>query len=248
MTQPIVTVDERGMTVVLPADSLENNDQAIAMQNESNSIVDRIKGIAITDQATYDQVVALGRECREIQKRIEAFYAPHKANAYKSWKDICTAENRDKEAAEKGYKEAKSKAGAWEVELERAKRKALRDAEEAQRKRMEEEALERAAAAQAAGASQSEVDAVVEEGIREIEFAPIVPAASALPQFERAKGFTRSGLEVEVTDLKALIADIATRPDLSYLLRPDESAIKTLAKRQGATFALAGVKITGARS
>ena len=220
------------------------------LQGESNDIVARIRAIVIGDQDTYDSVVALGRACRAVQKRIEEFYAPHKANAHKAWKDICNAENRDKELAEAGYKEAKSKAGAWEAEVARIRREAERKAAEEARRRAEEEALAAAQAVEAAGGSKAEVTAAIEEAVQQVEFAHIVAgayAAAAVPQFDRAKSFTRSDLEIEVTDLRALIADVAARPDLSHLLNPNMTAIKAQAKSQGTLFKVRGVTVREVR-
>lgn len=130
-------------------------------------------------------------------------------------------------------------------EVERIlKRKMIGYTEEVERKRLEAER----AAAEAARLAEEEAKILAEDiGLEQDTGEAAILAAAAAPVVEvvaKTEGISKIRVTVKarVTDKAALIAAVATRPDLIDILSVNESALNALAKALGHNLKIAGVE------
>ncbi len=111
-----------------------------------------------------------------------------------------------------------------------------RKAEEAARKREEKERLKEAEAAQKAGVSEEEVDAILETPM---QTAPV----KVTPTITRVKGLVREKrFSAQVTNKLVLVRYIAQNPQFLHLLEPHMPSLNTLATSLGERMQIPGVR------
>ena len=157
----------------------ENKDILVLEQN-TNSIVEQINGIVITDQETYENAVNVAKTIKEANKRVTEYWKPAKESAAKAHKDICAKEKIMLEPLKQAENILKSKMITYTTEQQR------KAAEEAKRIKEEQEklALEQlqkaeelrkqgniveAAITEQNAVAISELDTKVDTGVKKVE-------------------------------------------------------------------------------
>ncbi len=219
-------------TAIVPTEPKE-------LEHETSAVVQAARKITINDQESYEAAGAFVKDTLPSAiERIEAKFhlTKHKEDTNKSWKWACELYNM----AMKPIAEAKSlvtqKCRVYEDEQRRIQQENQRKAEEEARKREEEERLQEAVAAEEAGASPEEVEAVMETPM------PMAPVKAA-PTFNRVKGVTRERpYSAQVTSKLILVRHIAQNPQFLNLLEPHMPSLNALAKAQGERMQIPGVR------
>ena len=174
---------------------------------------EQAEAIQIVDQLSYNYAVEGLKTTTEREKKVIAFFATAKQKAFDAHKAVCALE---KEALTE-YQTAKrmyaSAIGAWDKEQQRKEDEERRRLEAEERKRLADEALAEAVSAQEDGASEAEIEAILE--------APrAMPKVVPLPSYQRASGVrTVTYYSAELVSLERLVAAAyANKLFLPYLM------------------------------
>lgn len=215
---------------------------AISGFDEAAAWPEEAKSYVITDQPSYQKAYAAIKTIKAMRAEIEA--------KRKSMKDPVLLAGRriDQNAkeADAPLKRAldilQPKCLAYEDEQERIRREEQRRLEEEARKRAEEEALAAAEAAQAEGADEKVVDAILDAPP---QAAPVVAA----PRFERPKGFSAPETwRAEVVNLMDLVRAVAAGQASVNLIQANQPALNQMARAQRDKLQVPGVKAVPSRS
>lgn len=215
-------------------DTLTTNEAEI--KQEALTLVDQAKVIKITDQPSYDNACSLLLDqIKPFRKRWADYWDAVKGPAYAAYKAILEKFNEGDKPLEAAERQVKTEIARWDQEQERIRQQLQRKAEEAARLAEEEERLRIATMAEDSGATDEEVNAIVD--------APIAVVAPPLPPtYQKQSGVSsRENWKVRVTDMKKLCAAIAkgTVP-VTYVL-PNEQALNARAKADKNTMNIPGV-------
>jgi hypothetical protein len=163
------------------------------------TLPDEARAVTITSQATYDRAVEMLRGAVALADEISAHYRPLKEKAYQAHRAICEAEKKLLAPPTEAASILKRSIAAWDQEQERLRREAEARLAAEERRRAEGQQLAAAAEAEALGATQEDVDAILSEPV------PVV-AVQAAPRYQRAQGVVaRTIYSARVVNLKALL-------------------------------------------
>lgn len=206
-------------------------------------LIEEAKEIQIVDQNSYNGAANFIRTVNAGIKRVEESIAPHKTNAYKTWKDLCDHETRILNPAKEAKLILSKKIIAWDHEQERIRAEEQRRINEENRKREEEERINAAIEAEADGAGAEETAAILSEPL------PAV-ATIAAPTYQRASGISRprENWKGECTSLLTLICHIAgvkqlAHPELLNLIQINQVSLNQIAKSQKQLCNIPGVRV-----
>ena len=207
------------------------------LQTQALTVVRRSQAIKISDQASYDIAAhLLLNEIKPMRARWQAYWAPIKESAYRSYKGILDKLNEGDKPLE--IAEANIKAGIrdWDAKQEQIRqaqqRKAQEEAERLERERKLQDAIE----AEAAGLSHEEVEAIMEAP-------PTAVAPILAPTYAKATGIsTRENWKARVVDLKKLCAAVAKGLVPTTYILPNEPALNARAKADKLTLNIPGVQ------
>lgn len=202
------------------------------------SVRDEAKAIQIIDQPTYDTAAAKFEAVAALEKQIVDHYAPMKQKAHEAHKAICTAEKSMLGPVSEAKQILSRSIGAWDQEQERIRREAQRKLEDEARKRAEQEAERLALDAIENGASEEEIDSIVEE----VKTAPL-PAVHAAPTYVRASSInTRETWHAELISLPELVKAAAENPAaFQQYLMVNLPAANAAARNQKSAFKVPGL-------
>jgi hypothetical protein len=215
-------------------DTLTTQEETI--KQEALTIVEQAKIIKITDQTSYDAACSLLLEqIKPFRKRWSDYWQTVKIPAYQAYRAILDKFNEGDGPLELAERQVKSEISKWDSEQERVRQELQRKAEEEARAREEEERLIAATLAEEAGASETEVNAIVE--------APMLAVAPPVaPTYQRASGVsTRENWKAKVIDIKKLCLAIGKGQIPSNYVLANESALNARAKADRATLNIPGV-------
>ena len=209
----------------------------IALRNEYGAIVQASKKLTVVDTAEKaEEATQYGRLLQAAAKETETFFKGVKSQIDDIKKPVLQAEKDDTGP----YNTEKARLGglltAYQAEQRRLREIEEQKAREVAQKQAEEEAIQRALELAAAGESEA-ADAVLEEPIIA---APVIIAASAP---KPTGSVARKNYDIEITDLKALVAAVTAGQVPTMALVANESFIRSLAKSMKESFSMPGVKL-----
>lgn len=209
----------------------------IALRNEYGAIVlasKKLTAIETAEQA--EEATQYGRLLQTAAKETETFFKGVKSQIDDIKKPVLQAEKDDTGP----YNTEKARLGglltAYQAEQRRLREIEEQKAREVAQKQAEEDAIQRALELAAAGESEA-ADAVLEEPIIA---APVIIAASAP---KPTGSVARKNYDIEITDLKALVAAVTAGQVPLMALVANESFIRSLAKSMKESFSMPGVKL-----
>jgi len=215
-------------------DTLSTSEETI--KQEALSIVEQAKIVRIVDQVSYDSACFLLLEqIKPFRKRWQEYWEAVKGPAYQAYRAILDKFNEGDRPLESAERQVKAEIAKWDAEQERIRQELQRKAEEEARKAEEEERLRVATLAEASGATEAEVNSIVD--------APVtVVAPPVAPTYQKASGVsTRENWKAKVVDIKKLCAAIGKgQVPVTYVL-PNESVLNNRAKADRATLNIPGV-------
>lgn len=228
MSATLVTPLEALPPVILPAAPPE--------QARSQELLDQAQSVAISDQASYDKACSLLQTIKSLRKSVFDKLDPLRKAAYDTYQrslGLLKEADQPLETAEAAIKRV---IASWDQEQQRIERERLRLAEEEARRQAEEERLANAVAVEETGASEEEVEAVLE-----IPVAPL--RVTQQPAYQRAAGTSVSyRWSGEVTDIKALCRAIADGKVPTNFVTANVAAINKMACAQREMFNLPGCR------
>lgn len=197
---------------------------------------EKAKAVVVQDQAGYDAAVSLGKDVVALRKEIETQFKEPKQKAYDAHKAITAMEKRYLDPLVQAETILKDSIRKFTAEQERIRLENERILRE-QQARMEEEArLAAAIEAEQAGATQEEVQAVIEEPVF---VAPVIAA----PTFAKATGTSNPVTwSAQVVDIKKLCAEIAAGRQPETLLMPNQPILNKMAVALKSALSIPGVK------
>lgn len=206
------------------------------LKQESLTIVERAKIVKIVDQPSYDAACSLLLDgIKPFRKRWEEYWSSPKKLAYSAYKSILDKFTEGDAPLELAEKQVKAALAVWTTEQER-KRQELQRQAEAEARRVEEEARANAAAvAEDSGASEEEVQAIVDTPV-------MVTAQPVEPTFQKASGVSvKEVWSARVIDIKKLCAAIAKGTVPVSYIEPNMTALNQRARADRATLNVPGV-------
>jgi len=216
-------------------DTLTISEQEI--KQEALTVVEQAKVVKITDQATYDQACSLLLDqIKPFRKRWLEYWAAVKNPAYEAYQAIQKKFSEGDKPLEAAEKQVKTEISRWNEEQEKIRQEKQRQSEEAARLAEEEERLRIATMAEEAGATEEEVNSIVDSPITAV-------APPVAPTYQKASGIsTRENYKARVTDMKKLCQAIAKGiVPVTYVL-PNQSALDARAKADKLTMNVPGVQ------
>ena len=210
------------------------------LETKALTLSDQAAALVITDQPSYDYGVDLLRTVKAFRDKAEAELRPAIDAAHKAHKAILGVLQRVDVPLEKAERNIKSIMAAWTIEQERIRRAEEDRLRLEQEKAREAEIEAQIEQAEAEGADQTEVLAMIEQAA----MAPAPPPPTVVPVYKPAAGVAvRKTFAAEVTSLRQLIQHVAQHPDLEYLLAADLPKLNQLARMQGAGLRIPGVRV-----
>jgi hypothetical protein len=211
-------------------------EQEQELKQQALTVVERAKIIKIADQPSYDAATSLLlNEIIPFRKRWKDYWEALRVPAHAAYQGILDKFNEGDKPAEAAEKAVKSEIRRWDDEQERKRQELQRKAQEEAEREAEEERLRAAIVAEEAGASEPEVQAIVD--------APVVAVAQPVaPTYAKAAGVSgRDNWKAKVTDFPALVKAAAKDKSLLAYLLPNEQALNNRAKADKQTLNVPGV-------
>jgi hypothetical protein len=207
------------------------------LERRALSLPDEARGLKIVDQATYDRAVEMLRAAVALADAIRAHYRPLKEKAYQAHRAICEAEKKVLTPPAEAASVLKRGIAAWDAEQERSRRleEARLAAEE--RRRAEEAQLGAAAEAEALGAAQEDVDAILSEPV------PAV-AVAAQPTYQRAQGISgRVNYSARVVNVRTLLQAVIEGKVPEQAVAPNQAFLNAQARALKEAMRYPGVQL-----
>lgn len=216
-------------------DTLTTTEQEI--KEQALTVVEQAKVVKITDQESYDHACSLLLEqIKPFRKRWLEYWAAVKNPAWAAYQAIQKKFTEGDKPLEEAERQVKQEINRWDQEQEKIRQELQRKAEEDARKAEEEERLRIAAMAEESGATEEEVNAIVD-----------TPVTAVAPPVERtylkSSGISsRENYKARVTDMKKLCAAIAKGTVPATYVQPNQSALDARAKADKLTMNVPGVQ------
>lgn len=199
------------------------------LQAEANDMLGRVDAFQILDQESLKLACEERNTISDKIKAVKAHHAPIKKSAKATHTEACNAEKRAMEPWQKAQGLLEPKIIAFQEQQKRIKAQRDREAEEVARRQSEELQEMQVDQAVAAGASDAEIDAMIDAP------PPAVAVVAPPPPIQRVVGSaTVSTYKAEVYDLNALISAVATgRAARNYLQANQTTLNKWAAATEG---------------
>lgn len=192
--------------------------------------------LVIVDQATFEEAAELLKGINGLLNEAEVHHRPVIDAAHRAHKAALEALKRITTPLEEAQRLIKSRVSSFLDEQERKRREEQRRIEEEQAKAREAEIEAQLEAAEAAGASNAEVEAIIAQPV----FAPPV----VVPPTHKVEGIAqRENWKARVVDKSALVKAAAGNPMLMALLEVNQPALNSLARSMKSTLNVPGVEV-----
>src|SRR5262245_38610454 len=197
---------------------MSRNVIAPAVLSEAMTWPSRARAVQVYDQFSYGKAAALLLDIKDVRRQIADAYDPHIARAYAMHK-LLVKDKKDAEAplveAENAIKGALAAYDVEEQQRRLAEQERLRQEAVAieEQRRLDEVARLKAEAAATGNTG------LLQEAMQVMAEPIAIPAIYVAPEMAPVPGIVhRETWKAHVTDLQALIAYVAKRPDLTNLL------------------------------
>ena len=214
-------------------------DDGRRLETKALSVAERAKAIQIIDQPSYDLAVDFAKGIKALRNEAELHHRPVIDAAHKTHKAAVEALKRIDAPLEQAERTVKGTMAAWTIEQERIRRAEEERIRLELQRQQEAELEQQIELAEAEGASNVELESLIEQAAM---VAPTAPTVA--PTYQKASGVSvRKTFAAEVTSLRQLIQFVAAKPEYEYLLKVDETKLNGLARMQGAGLRIPGVRV-----
>jgi len=208
---------------------------------QDSSVIAKVKSLVISNQEDVEESVKLEKTLKDNLKAIKDGFKPIVAAAHQAHKALKAKENAYCKPVDEAIKKVQVIRNAY-FEAEEQKRKE-REAERIrlQNEQEEQERIRQADVAEASGDTEG-AEAII-SGNTPIH-TPVPPVSEESTQPKTEGLVVKKTYSGHVDDLMKLVKTIAdNRPDLLYLVQPDQSAINKLASAQKENFNVPGIRL-----
>jgi len=192
------------------------------------------QSLTVVDQTTYDYAGALLRSIATRRKAVVDLFATPKKAAHDAHLAICDAESKLVGPLDECRRLVEGKALTWHREEESRRAAEAARIAAAERKAEEDRLLALAQQAEADGHDDA-AEAIVSEPVLT---APVIAEPVRTDGVAMRKTWT-----AEVVDVRAFIAAVAARPELTMLVKVDQSALNAMARAQKQMLTIPGVHV-----
>src|ERR1017187_3128854 len=206
------------------------------LKQESLTIVERAQSIVIRDQPSYNQASALLLEqIIPFRRRWDEYWSPLRKAAWDAHKAVMAKFSEGDAPAEQAERIVKSAIRIWDSEQQRIQEQLQRKAQEEAERLAREERMNAAIAAEAAGATNEQVDEIFDAPVQ-------VVAAPVEMTYQRAAGISqpRDNWKCKITDIKKLCLAVAKGLISAEYVLPNETALNTRARADKSTLNIPG--------
>lgn len=203
---------------------------------EALTVVEHAKIVKIVDQETYDGAcVLLLHRIKPFRKRWLSYWAEVKEPAWAAYQAIQKKFSEGDKPLEEAERQVKGEIARWDTEQEKIRQQRQREEEERVRREEEEERLRIATMAEESGATEEEVNAIVDTPVTAV--APVVERT-----YQKASGIaTRENWKARCIDIKKLCAAVAKGTVPPTYVLPNDSVLNARAKADRGTLNIPGV-------
>lgn len=195
------------------------------------------QALAITDQRSFEAAAEFVKGLVTLRNEIIEDFADSKKKAWDAHRAICAQEAKHLAPVADAERIVKSKLSAWQQEQLRIQAEAAHQARIEANRRAEEERLAAAVEAEEQGASEVEVQAVLEMPV-------VVPLVRPMPSQPKVQGVSMvDTYGAEVTDVKALCKSIAEGITPVHFVSPNMTAINQQARAMRESFNVPGCRV-----
>lgn len=207
------------------------------LEQRALSLPDEARAVAITSQPTYARAVEMLRGAVALADEISAHYRPLKEKAYQAHRAICEAEKKLLAPPTEAAGTLKRSIAAWDQEQERLRREEEARLAAEERRRAEDQQLAAAAEAEALGATQEDVDAILSEPV------PAV-AVVAPPTYQQAQGISgRVNYSARVLNVTALLRAVLDGTVPAQAIMPNQTFLNAQARALKEAMRYPGVQV-----
>ena len=219
---------------------MSSTDKAVErLKQEAADMLERVEEFRITDMAGLTVACEERNTISDRIKAVIAHHAPIKKAAHETHSVACKAEKKALEPWQKAQKLLEPKIIRFQDEQERLVAEDKRIAAEIARQQEETLLEQQVEQVEAAGASDDEVCAVIDRG------PPVVAVVAPPPRVQRVEGSaTVYTYKAEVTDLNALIAEVAGGRASRNYLQANLPALNQWARATKGGERIPGVQVT----
>ncbi|MGH8677368.1 MAG: hypothetical protein ACREUQ_03325 [Burkholderiales bacterium] len=187
------------------------------LEPQVTALATRALDIIVRDQPTYEGAAEFLKMVKTMRQRVAETFDPIISKAYAAHREACAQKRKHDEPLELAEKTVKASLARFEQQQETLRLEAQATLAEEQRKRLQDDALLKAVVAEANGAPEAEVQAIMHEP-------DVAPTPIAPPTFNRVQGISiRADWSCEVHNKKLLdraIADSAVSNNLTIANMP----------------------------
>lgn len=199
--------------------------------------VQRAEAIEITNQPGYEWAAAFLQTLQGARAEIAEFFDPMQKSAHAAWKAVIAKRVEVEAPIAEAESIVRVRMGLYAKDQERKRLEAEQAAREEADRLAQEQRDRDVAEAVKAGADEATVFAIADQPL-------IAVAAPVRVETAKADGIsTRKVYRARVTDLRALIAHVASNPQLVRLLRVDEPTLNGMARSLKTSLRLPGVEV-----
>jgi hypothetical protein len=208
----------------------------VDLEREALSWPRHAKEIQIRDQAAYTRAGSLLVDISALEAQIQRHHKPIKETAFAAHKAAVAAEKRLLDPLLEAKAILKRGIAEWEIEQERVRQEAEREAR-AEAARLEQDLrLQQAVLAEEQGATPDAVAEVLETPIP-------IPAPVITATFERVRGVgTQQRWKAQVVDIRALCRAVAEGRLAETYVEPNMAALNSRARAEKSAMNIPGVK------
>ncbi len=206
------------------------------LESKALALVGYAKSLQITDQPSYDQVTSALLDVKGSREAIAAHHDPTIADTNRAHKTALAAKERFDRPLREVEVILKHGIRAWDNEQERLRLETQRKADEEAQRQHEETRLQQGIAAEQNGASEADVQAIVE--------APsAAPPPTVAPTYQKREGVSvRENWKAQVLNLNQLVNAVCDGRAPLNCLQANQVALNQLARAQKQALAIPGVR------
>jgi hypothetical protein len=211
-------------------------DKTKQVENQGLAIIEKMGGLVISDQESYDLALQYRSELQGYLERVEAFFEPMRVKAHEAYKEILNKKAEVVKPAKVHLDGLNASIGIF-LQSQREKQRKLQEAEQERLNALAEKQHEREIKKlQKKGYDPESIEMMSQQAV-------VAPVAEVKPILEQGGISTREQWQGEVVDMMALIKFISKNKRYQHLLQVDQAELNKLARSMRQNLDLPGVNV-----
>lgn len=214
---------------------VESENPAEPLKGKVIETCSTLDGFVVTCSRTYTRALEACSVAKALVNEIKSKFAPRKAAAHAAHKALTDWENEEIAPLLSRIEVLNRAALGWKRTEDDKARAEAAEAQARAKREAEDRIIAQAAKLETLGET-AKAEAVL---ARPVLVPVVLPAETAVPKIDGAS--FRQGFEVEIVDIDLFLRFVGSDPDAhGYLVTPNLSALKSLAKAQKSSFNIPG--------